>query len=1132
MALQTRLDPMNASPYHPKVRVSLKLAEPLFVAGSTITGKMEVECKADKGLGIGVIMAELFAIEELTSRDHSATSTFLHPRRLFQGPGLPPSNAVHPHPTPGDPPLPCHHYPARRGVTTFLFQFSLPESSPSSINFGSSLANVRYEIRASVSVAWKGQKSFVMDKKLVDVVECFEKDHSRMTVPEGLIVGENGKIWVQGKVVGGFMVAGQPACIELQVKNHSAKKNTGLAVSLTRQLHLSSLASSQKQLLQISDTLTSVSFRGAEYIIQAGAEGVANLVVDVPKAARGVKGGKRRGNDESDSTTEPLFEVRCIVSVKLSMGIGSKDVRLDLPVMILHPLALSTVPFPDPYSVSPQPYNGLIYDPMPLTLCQPSTSPASYQQYPISSYPSPPTSPFALPYLHQGQVWLPPPSAGPFSPPPVSYPYYHSDPVMSYIPPLRPTSAEPIPSQPLYGLPTSYVQQPLPSLSLNQPIAEREEGKGERASRITLHLRMSSRHRSASPPSHRFAIPVSSDPHTPPTPPTLSLPVERLTLKAYSSYSPSSSPHSRPRLQPPPLDLPTSPACAQGLVVSPRPMLSPKHSFSVDPVAQVTHIENLERIAARVDSHNADMSVSGAELDLGPNNCTGHENTADRDKTLPSPPVSTDKNGVAQVRTKLDSLFPEETPTPPTPTLAAVTSLKVPCVNSAHAGGLDLIGGVSGLDALEAKLLAEVGTRKIEKAAHYADVRSVLPISIPRSTDQQDPAVDSAISSLTLPALGSEPRTLKREEPIHRREIGEDAKSESKKAEIQGSNKDGGSRKHGGERANHSKDDEFYRLRKAAQGRVAAWLGSIEPDVFPQATSPPTSLETVLPAQDGERSEGDAEALQDLSKNVSPDAASPDVSAAPNPRSSGFLPIGTIRSNIQVPIPTGNVNARNSGKDSPNPKTPLARVAVVPPRLAAYPLQPPDPEVRYDIRSARGGRGGKVTAVAAIWASATQQQDNNSKPVVKHSGVSLAKTLDLGKTPTMKPLPQKSLPLSEPPKPPSNAKLSLAPIRPRETKAAPAVDISAKRGRMTKASTSPAAVSSSLATPMLSSTASLARPTPPLSDRNNLKLPTSIPEMSRLKPSDPKPNTAKGELAFGQARLRELIKRYQGQTNA
>lgn len=42
--------------------------------------------------------------------------------------------------------------------------------------------------------------------------------------PQGVVVGENGKFWMQGTLVGGAVVAGGTACVELQVKNHSTKK--------------------------------------------------------------------------------------------------------------------------------------------------------------------------------------------------------------------------------------------------------------------------------------------------------------------------------------------------------------------------------------------------------------------------------------------------------------------------------------------------------------------------------------------------------------------------------------------------------------------------------------------------------------------------------------------------------------------------------------------------------------------------------------------------------------------------------------------------------------------------------------------------------------------------------------------
>jgi hypothetical protein len=60
---QERAEPMNASPHHSKVKTSLTFSDPFYIAGGAITGKMELEVKTDKNLGISIIMVELVAIE-------------------------------------------------------------------------------------------------------------------------------------------------------------------------------------------------------------------------------------------------------------------------------------------------------------------------------------------------------------------------------------------------------------------------------------------------------------------------------------------------------------------------------------------------------------------------------------------------------------------------------------------------------------------------------------------------------------------------------------------------------------------------------------------------------------------------------------------------------------------------------------------------------------------------------------------------------------------------------------------------------------------------------------------------------------------------------------------------------------
>ena len=160
---------------------------------------------------------------ELTSKYHAATSTFLETVRIFQGPGLPPSNAVAPRSTNTEIDLPPNYHPARKGQTTFFFRFPLPASSPSSITFGNGLARVTYEAKAGVEVFWKGDRRMVVDCKEIDVVEALDEDAPGADLGR-VVVGEGGRIWTHARIIGGMSISGRSACCELHVKNNSTRK--------------------------------------------------------------------------------------------------------------------------------------------------------------------------------------------------------------------------------------------------------------------------------------------------------------------------------------------------------------------------------------------------------------------------------------------------------------------------------------------------------------------------------------------------------------------------------------------------------------------------------------------------------------------------------------------------------------------------------------------------------------------------------------------------------------------------------------------------------------------------------------------------------------------------------------------
>ena len=790
--------------------------------------------------------------------------------------------------------------------------------------------------------------------------------------------------------------------------------------------------------------------------------------------------------------------------------------------------------------------------------------------------------------------WAPPPLPADYGPPTLALPeqYYPEGPsspnphLQHYTPLPRPASAEPHPQMPYYdasivsGLPISITHLPLPQSPVSYPPqtfesnpqhnADSEEGKGLRASRISQTLHLSSRHRSVSPLSHRYPMPQSSVQHV----------------------SPRSTQHC-------PIQVPNlpNPYDSQGVLHSPRPIPSPKQSYSGHS-PRSENVCTLERMADEVDGRGGDLSA-----DLPKRMASMALNV---DKTLPSPPVPSGR----QVRPYIEAVFtdaagPELSPLksalesaaphPPTPPLAAITPIKFPRAPTALSGlGANLGRGIpqeSGLDALERRLLAEVGTRRQDAGELRPDVRSVVqPIMIP-SGGAPAGVNDSAISSLTLAdrdafLRGDEGEQEQEQQPEPEQDRDSDERTQHRGGRHNQSDDEREVRTQRGRgwtKSKHSDEDdekraarkrererkkgknEMRKLRSETKGRIAAWLGEID------AASPPLmddSLSTLSPTASHFVPITDNEPFAPVPSSEVPLPSSgdrecgstsfnDDVSAAPNPRSSGFVTISTLKAigvqrspvpapdntqddldtGMKVPLPESSVPGpilrkmsadqstvagpagALSGAPSAIPKSPgITAVSFIPPssrhvpslspRPARHSPQPQAPEVKYDIRSARGGRGGKVMEVASLWAAKadgaeTQAKPNRVAPPVKRP-VNYG-----GRLPIKSPLSSQNNGLVDTSK-----------------------EGRGKATKTTKATTVPAIVSSSHAVPMLSSTASLARSPPNPRTPTSIPLPPMISEtMSNgniVKAAIPKTTRPPSDLGFGQARLRDLIKKYQG----
>lgn len=70
----------------------------------------------------------------------------------------------------------------------------------------------------------------------------------------------------------------------------------------------------------MTDIVTEVEFRDHEYMVPPGVEGVANLVINIPRSSRGSRGGARVG--ENGKISDGLFEVCCSLRLQVDMPVG------------------------------------------------------------------------------------------------------------------------------------------------------------------------------------------------------------------------------------------------------------------------------------------------------------------------------------------------------------------------------------------------------------------------------------------------------------------------------------------------------------------------------------------------------------------------------------------------------------------------------------------------------------------------------------------------------------------------------------------------------------------------------------------------------------------------------------------
>ncbi|KAG9072617.1 hypothetical protein KI688_000388 [Linnemannia hyalina] len=332
--------PMTSQPAKcSKLKIRIYFDSTLFQAGGTLFGRMEVTATSSRSLKLGEIAVELAAYEEITSKEFTATQSFLSSRLCFQGTGIPPSNAVH---------GPCDDdgfWMAKKGKTTFPFAFQLPLDCPSSLVFGQT-ASLRYVVTGLVQVFYHGKDETILKSKEAFVVEAWDGYNPDYRIPvqasnsTKLFWGGSGTLELEALLSERLHSAGGNLTVEVKVKNNTSRKVQGIRIGVARRLEMVSDKAQAElnpgltiETVSVSEVIGTQEFKSSSYLFDTGEERAMTVNMIVPGNARTIRG-------------TALFEVTCFVVVSMLLGAFSGELSVEIPVKICHPASLTPAPKP------------------------------------------------------------------------------------------------------------------------------------------------------------------------------------------------------------------------------------------------------------------------------------------------------------------------------------------------------------------------------------------------------------------------------------------------------------------------------------------------------------------------------------------------------------------------------------------------------------------------------------------------------------------------------------------------------------------------------------------------------------------------------------------------------------------
>ncbi|KAA1071053.1 hypothetical protein PGTUg99_004291 [Puccinia graminis f. sp. tritici] len=342
--------PPNATYNHPIISLNILPSAKVFTAGSKVSGMLEVICKERNSVALGQLAIEFFGIEELKLLDHSAQSSIHGPHKcIFQGPALPPSNAV----ATSEAPIGGHYYTALRGRTKFPFSFPLPSKLPSSTNFNDK-ARVCYALKATCQVLSieSRQNVLVTKSKTIQIVEKLldwndTKFHEPVEMRGELRdpTGTGAGVWAEVKIdkmlhfnLNSSQSDDGLIRAQLTVKNNSRRTlSGGVNAKICRKLVLpqDTTSSTDPSRIQVVRNCT---FRGIDYEFPSasGQAKTVKLVCQLPSPTEDDINHADHNSACISVRGVKLFSVDMFLRVELELGALSNDLIVDLPLYVTH----------------------------------------------------------------------------------------------------------------------------------------------------------------------------------------------------------------------------------------------------------------------------------------------------------------------------------------------------------------------------------------------------------------------------------------------------------------------------------------------------------------------------------------------------------------------------------------------------------------------------------------------------------------------------------------------------------------------------------------------------------------------------------------------------------------------------